>query len=419
MSTDTAIDARRAIEALRAGVPNRDAVRALGCDQPEIEERFRQLLAAARQDPAPASGLLVQGDFGTGKSHLLAYLERVALDGGFVCSRVVISKETPLYDPVRVARATLRGSVVPGRRGPGIRELAALLQPESEGYAALEAWAQDRDQGLNPRFPVSLSLFRRMGVASEAGDRVVSFWSGEPLGAGEVKRYLRACGDRPTGRLESATQRDLALQRLRFAPRLARAAGLAGWVLLLDEVELIGSYSVLQRGRSYAELARWLGKVRSEPLAGLCTVLAIMSNYETEVLERKGDLETVAERLRCKGQGEAARWAEQGMRALRRDRLRLHLPSLESLLRVHDTVRRLHGQAHGWQPPAGRPESRLSSTALREHIRSWINDWDLQRLYPGYRPGTVVRSDEVRRTYEEDADLEAPADDGSPDPQDA
>ena len=41
------VEQRRAIEALRAGVPNRDAVRVLGCDQPRIEERFKKQLESA------------------------------------------------------------------------------------------------------------------------------------------------------------------------------------------------------------------------------------------------------------------------------------------------------------------------------------------------------------------------------------
>ena len=41
---------------------------------------------------------------------------------------------------------------------------------------------------------------------------------------------------------------ELAEQRIRFAGRLFRAAGYAGWCLLLDEVELIGRYTPLQRG---------------------------------------------------------------------------------------------------------------------------------------------------------------------------
>lgn len=52
--------------------------------------------------------------------------------------------------------------------------------------------------------------------------------------------------------------RELARQRFRFLSRLMVAAGFDGWVLLLDEAELIGRYTPRQRGRSYAELAGWL-----------------------------------------------------------------------------------------------------------------------------------------------------------------
>lgn len=46
MTVDT-VPSRRALEALRNGVPNRDAVTALGCNQPEVERRFDAQLASA------------------------------------------------------------------------------------------------------------------------------------------------------------------------------------------------------------------------------------------------------------------------------------------------------------------------------------------------------------------------------------
>jgi len=49
MNVDQKIQHRRAIEALRSGVPNRDAVLALGCKQPTIEEKFRAQLQAAKE----------------------------------------------------------------------------------------------------------------------------------------------------------------------------------------------------------------------------------------------------------------------------------------------------------------------------------------------------------------------------------
>ena len=91
---------RQAVEALRNGVPNRAAVEILGCNRPQVESRFDDLLLkaiASENSPEGTLGMLVSGDFGSGKSHLLSFLEHRALAEGFACSRVAISKETPLY----------------------------------------------------------------------------------------------------------------------------------------------------------------------------------------------------------------------------------------------------------------------------------------------------------------------------------
>ena len=41
---------------------------------------------------------------------------------------------------------------------------------------------------------------------------------------------------------------------MRFVLELVKAAGYRGWIVLIDEIELVANYSVLQRARSYAEL---------------------------------------------------------------------------------------------------------------------------------------------------------------------
>src|SRR4030042_2397429 len=116
MNIDEQVKNRRAIEALRNGVPNRDAVAVLGCNQPEIEDKFRRQLQNTRDmitDGRPNEGMLVAGDFGSGKSHLLEYLMHLALEQNFVCSKIVISKETQLYDPIKLYRAAAESAIVP------------------------------------------------------------------------------------------------------------------------------------------------------------------------------------------------------------------------------------------------------------------------------------------------------------------
>ena len=408
---NTQVVCRRAIEALRAGVPNRDAVLALGCEQAEIEERFRAQLQEAKEGAkarVQAPGLLIAGDFGSGKSHLLEYLQHAAVEAGFVCSKVVISKETPLYDPAKLYRSAMRAAVVPGKRGAALTEIAAHLDPANEAYNELNTWAHSPSAALNSRFAATLFLLKRMGMDPELRNRLVSFWSGDPLGAAEIKKYLKACGERATYKIETATLRDLALQRFQFVPRLIVAAGYAGWVLLVDEVELIGRYSWLQRAKSYADLLRWMGKLPGQHVPGLVTVFAIMSNFESYILEERNDLEVVPGKLRDRGTEDLAKQAERGMRIIQRDKVRLKAPDARAVQQTCEKVRAIHAEAYGWQPPPISVE-RLGVTSMREYVKRWITEWDLKRLDPSY---TVdMEKTALSQNYSEDTALEASSED--------
>ena len=67
-----------------------------------------------------------------------------------------------------------------------------------------------------------------------------------------------------------------------------KGAGYKGWVVLLDEIELVGTYSVLQRAKSYAEIARWWGKVEDEKCPGLVVVGTVTSDFATAILGDAG-----------------------------------------------------------------------------------------------------------------------------------
>lgn len=409
----TPIMSRRAIEALRAGVPNRDAVMALGCEQPIIEERFRAQLQDAREGTkqgTQASGLLIAGDFGAGKSHLLEYLQQVALAEHFVCSKVVISKETPLYDPAKFYRAAIRAAVVPGRRGTALTEVAAQLDPRSDAYTELSAWAHGPGAALNSRFAATLFLFKRLAMDVEIRNRLLSFWSGDPLDAGEIKKQLKACGERATYTIEKITSRDLALQRFQFFSRLVTTAGYAGWVLLVDEVELVGRYSWLQRAKSYADLLRWMGKLPGQHAPGLCSVFAIMSNFESYVLEERNDMEVVPSKLRDKGMEDLARQAERAMRLIQREKARLKAPDAQAIQQTCEKVRAIHAEAYGWRPPPV-PVERSGIMSMREYVKRWITEWDLKRLDPDYIVN--IEKTALNQNYTEDTALEASSEEES------
>lgn len=404
-SVSSVVVARRAIEALRSGVPSRDAVAVLGSGQTAIEDRFQDLCDSVAG--GTAGGLLLGGGFGSGKSHLLEHLARLAFDAGWTVSRVVISKETPLHDPAKVFRAAAESAARAGQARPAVIEAAASLDLDGRAYAELLRWATSSGAALNERFPATLALFAHLRDRDSAyAETILRFWSGDPIPVPELRRRLREMGEqRPA--LSPVTVRELARQRLRFAAKLLAAAGSPGWLVLFDEVELIGRYSLLQRAKSYAELARWMRGEHGGRSVPIGAVFAMTDDFEAAVITGRNDRELVPAKLQAKGTPEASALAaavERGMRIIDREMHLLTPPDDVELKQAYDRLRELHGRAFGWLPPDVAGLERLGATRMRQYVRAWINEWDLVRCYPDYRPETEVV--DIPSDYREDPDLE-------------
>lgn len=405
MGVDPAVGRRRAIEALRSGVPSRDAVAITGSGQTAIEDRFTVLReAAAAGNP---DGMLLGGGFGAGKSHLLEHLAGLAIDAGCTVSRVVISKETPLHDPAKVFAAAADSALMGGWPRPAILEAAARIDLDGRPFAELLRWTNSTGSGLNERFAATLALFAQVRERDQAfADTIVRFWSGDPIATPELRRRLKEIGElRPS--LPPITVKELGGQRLRFAAKLLAAAGSAAWVILFDEVELIGRYSLLQRAKSYAELARWVHGDHGGPGLPIVAVLAMTDDFEAAVISGRNDRELIPEKLRAKQTPEAtalAAAATRGMRVIDREMQLLTPPDDAELAQAYARLKQLHGEAFGWVPPDVAGLERLGATRMRQYVRTWINEWDLLRLDPSYQPQTEVV--DVSAGYGEDPDLE-------------
>ena len=402
---------RRALEALRSGVPNSEAVKILGCNQPKAESQFERMLTEASDrsnPPVGAVGMLVSGDFGSGKSHLLTHLEHQALSRGFVCSKVAISKETPLYDLGKVFKSAVDNGRMPNRAGRLIEELGQALKPDSQDYAAFFRWANDTQSNrLSQMFPASLLVHERSNDL-ELNSDIEYFWSGDRIRVSRIKDGLRLIGQMQSYSFRAPKAAELPPQRLRFVIELIKAAGYRGWVVLLDEIELVGSYSLLQRGRSYAELARWLGHASGESYPGLVVVGTVTEDFASAIISPDGekkDHDYVAPRLAARHGGIVGR-AETGMRLLERECTPLNPPTVIEVRETVDKLRQIYSKAYGWDAPTLQRETRGAGyqNRMRYKVRASINEWDLLRLYPDHRPET--ESDEFRHRYEENVDLE-------------
>ena len=416
-SRNRTLDCRRALEALRNGVPNGEAVRMLGCNQPQAEARFADLLAQAAdgENPPPSAlGMLVSGDFGSGKSHLLTHLERQALAEGFVCSKVAVSKETPLYDLGKVFKSAMENGRMPDRSGRLIEELGQRLRPRQDAYDDFFHWADDAGaSGLSPMFPASL-MVHRLSNDLVLNNEIEAFWAGDRIRVARVKGGLRDISRLQSYGFSAPKAAELPPQRMRFAVELIKAAGYKGWVVLLDEIELIGQYSLLQRGRSYAEVAQWLGQSIGHSYPGLVTVGAVTVDFAAAVISADGkkDRDYVRPKLeeprkRGAGYNDLIPSAETGMRLLERECLPLNPLADADIRGTLEALREIYRDAYGWYDAPFLPERARGAghqQLMRYNVRAAINEWDLLRLYPDAKPDT--ESDEFRPGYEENPDLE-------------
>ena len=403
------LDARTAIEALRAGVPNRAAVRLMGTDEPSLEQAFDEQLQTVWTDHARSRPVLgIAGGFGAGKSHFLGYLAEVALAHGFVVSRVVVSKETPLSDPARVFEAAVRAAVLPDRHDDAITGALTILRQSREKMAVLEMAVEQAGDALAPVFSVLLFLLQRDTLPAAFARQIERFLAGGKIRGTDIRQALAAVGAERKFDLRLPAAAALQEQRIQFLTALLHAAGYAGWCLLFDEVELIGRYTPLRRALAYSWLATWLGLEGSRAYPGLVAAYAITDDFVTAVIEEREDEGRLTERLRLKGREAEARLAATAMRhiahTVRTHRLRA--PGLDELMRANQRLSEIYRDAYDWEPPATEPPERTATRTMRQYIKGWVTEWDMRRL-----TGDVTRTvvEEMTANYTEDDDVSTPS----------
>ncbi len=399
------LQARTAIEALRAGVPNRAAIRLMGSEETAIEQAFDALLGSVWDTPRPGMG--IAGGFGAGKSHFLGYLAEVALGQNFVVSRVVISKETPLADPARVFEAAISGARLPNRTDDPLAAALSIMRDSVEKADLLEQAVRDPMAGFAPIFAAVLFLIRRPSTLPETIRKCERFLAGGRMTAAAIRPALSAAGASRRFDLKMPPPGELAEQRIRFASRLFHAAGFAGWCVLLDEMELIGRYTPLQCALAYAWLSTWLGLPGAGVFPGIAAVYAITDDFVSAVIDQRQDEEKLPDRLQLKGRLQEAQAAREAMRhiAATTGRHRLRSPGNDDLARTCLKLRDIYEAAYDWPAPALLQGERTASRTMRQYIKSWITQWDSQRLTG---EGVSIVEETMATNYEEDAGLAEP-----------
>ncbi len=190
----------------------------------------------------------------------------------------------------------------------------------------------------------------------------------------------------------------------RFLGFLLRCAGYKGWVVLIDEVELLSKLGIGSRAQAYVNLATLLGlNEHQPPLTGVYMVFALASPFVSETLSAQGrnDLARVPEWLndpRRNRRGDI-HLAEAAMRRIVEDSVPLEPLTEQNMQAILERLEEYHRLGYGWDGVMDRGFVRSralaqASNPTRTTIRAALEYMDLLYQY-GVPPDIVAQAPDI------------------------
>ncbi|MHB1682321.1 MAG: BREX system ATP-binding domain-containing protein [Bacilli bacterium] len=326
------------VEGLRSGVPYRDLAKTVAFGRERYIDSVKRMMEGVEQGRAPKlPSLVLRANYGEGKTHLLHSLWGAGEDRNWVVSFVSLSKETPL-DRLDYLYPKLMGNTyIPGSAQPGVAFIVAralenqLLLPEA------------RTMGMSSRI---MAVLDALVVHDEGYDELLADVAGDFLSMSDLKRiYRQNLGRAP--QLTRSIMKDEAFEYMRLIDWLIQKAGFAGWLILVDEVELVGKSGKGARSQAYANMGRLIeGK-----LPHTLSVWALAANFLSDVLIRRNDREECPRWLSARQkEEERAPWSEAALDALLEAKL-LDPLTVTQIKALVQQIHELHQEAYAWSAP--------------------------------------------------------------------
>ena len=377
--------ARLRLEHLRGGVPLPPAVEPWVFGRAGVLTHLADLLDTVATKGSRSYALAA--NYGDGKTHTLRALWHLASERNFVVSTIALTRETPVDRMDRIYPKLIADTYLPGAAQPGIARLVLGLAAESQETRQLLEWARTE---LHPKLHAVLHNLLQ-GQSTEASEALLGDLERMDLALAEIRRIHRANFHAPLKAPRFSPVRE-ARDYLRLVDYLIRLRGYAGWVILFDEVELIGRLGRVGRAKSYGNIGRLA--IDGLGTGHVLSVFAVASNFYTDVLLRRHDQELAPEWLAARGDPESVEACRRGIAVLQEAHLLQPLSPanwqqfLQNLVDAHET-------AYDWS-------SGLSGESLWDVIRAITTETDtkvrvrlrlalqwLDLLYQYGRPPTI------------------------------
>lgn len=317
------------------------------------------------------------GQYGQGKTHALTAIEHTALDMNFAVSRVSLSREVSCHNLYNFF-----GSVAPRIKTPdstleGIQHCLNKFQLSDIQKSRIV------EEGRYVNNLPSIVFEDYFFTEGEERDKLYGDLTGLRLPIPELGRIHRK-------------SRQSSLQKVGFKINehssayfgvMADALGLCGfngWVILIDEVELIGRLGKASRYKAYSNLSwllNWSGRMKYP----IYTVAAAATRLQDDLwYGKKDDDRSIMPELAVK-YGDVAVADIEGFfaKAVDEHSLKILPAKEEDLEKLLEKIRDLHGVAYKWSPELDSPSliKQLGSQPVRTYIRAALEYLDIQYLY--------------------------------------
>ncbi len=372
------MNAVRVVESLRAGVPTRFSTRCLPDLRQNITDSIRTDLLTFSEGRIPR-GRIIWGQYGQGKTHALTTVEHIALDMGFAVSMVSLSREVSCHSLLQ-----FYSRVAPRIRTPNSTIMGIERTLNDLGIAALaNSPVTEPDRYTHPLPSLILEDF--LHTSGEEQALLYGDITGIRLPISEIKRIHRLAHKESAPKMPPFRIGEHATAYFGMMADAIKLCGYKGWIILVDELELIGRLGVFGRLKAYRNLA-WLLNWASGMKYPIYTLAAAATRLQDDIWyggdkDDRTTMPSAAEqRFGVEARRELEIFFEQAISA---DSLVVAPVDGNSLLAMLDALVDIHGTAYDWLSILDTHAlvAELGSQPIRTYVRAVLEALDIKYVY--------------------------------------
>lgn len=386
------MESRHIIEALRSGIPSKIVGRCFSDARPKILKELSGHIedVCERQKSA---GMIISGKYGEGKTHLLNTVFNMASENNMVVSYLSLSKETPMDKLHLLYPKLMANTYLPKRLQPGFAQVFDTMTAGSRLASEMISYAAGQLQTDKLYY-----LLRACLNTEDAEEKfqLLADLEGDFIANATLRQIYKRIFNQTVKYNVNFSKTKHCRDYFAFMSHFFVQLGFSGWVILIDEGELMGRLSKKGRLNAYRNMAYFLFPQRE--FESVFSLFAYSASYVEDVVIGKHDFENLEEIHPAE---------PEPMRSVLGQIVKTPQlsPLTEKEIReILEKVREIHGRAYRWD--AGIDIESLVKASqnggylLRTRIRAAIELLDQEYQYG--EAGEAVIGTVAESSYEEE-----------------